>query len=380
VEILDIALLLLGAKVFGSLFNKLKQPSLGGELLGGIILGSSVLGIVKSSALVNATSQFGLMFLVLLTSLAIDWKKIESKAEKLSLMELIIASLTFVVSYFVGGIFNFSFYTKVVFGFALMQSSTAIVARALSDIGEFNSREGEAIISLQIIDDIAAILCVAILANFLQNSTIGLEPIMKTLFIAVGFFVVISKTGARFIHWIMNSVQKYGMEEALFAVTLVIAFLLSSFTEQFGIASFLGMFLTGILISKTPQAGIVSQKVKEVGETFFIPIFFATIGLSVSISSVYQQLPILIPLIVSIIAIKLVCASLPLTLFGYSWKESLRIGSGMVSLSEMAVVILGIGLSSQALDVTLYSMLAVAFIIIDTISPLILNFAFKYRR
>jgi Kef-type K+ transport system membrane component KefB len=140
------------------------------------------------------------------------------------------------------------------------------------------------------------------------------------------------------------------------------------------------MFLAGILISKTPQAGIVSQKVKEVGEAFFIPIFFATIGLSVSISSVYQQLPLLIPLIVSIIAIKLICASLPLTLFGYSWKESLRIGSGMVSLSEMAIVILGIGLISQVLDVTLYSMLAVAFIIIDILSPLILNFAFKFRR
>jgi len=376
-DIFDLALLLLGAKVGGTIFNKLHQPSLVGELLAGIILGSSVLGIVKPSSIVNATSQLGLMFLVLLTSLAIDWKKIENKAETFSIIELIMASLIFVIAYLVGSIFNWNFYTKVVIGVALTQSSLAIASRALTNLGELNSSEGEAIISLQVVDDIAAILSIAVLANFLQNSTVGFEPIVKLFFIIIGFFVVMSRIGSRFINWLINSVQKYGMEEALLGVTLVLAFLLATFTERLGIASFLGVFLAGILLSRTSQANVISQKVKEVGEAFFIPIFFASIGLGVNVLSAYQQIYFIIPFILFVIVLKWLSSSLPFIFFGYSTSESFKIGSGMVSLSEMALIILGIGLTAKVLDTAIYSMMIVAFVIVDIISPIIMNVAIR---
>jgi len=372
-DIFDLALLLLGAKVGGTIFNKLHQPSLVGELLAGIILGSSMLGIVKPSSIVDATSQLGLMFLVLLTSLAIDWKKIENKAETFSIIGLIMASLIFIIAYLVGSIFNWNFYTKVVIGVALMQSSLAIASRTLTNLGELNSSEGEAIIGLQVVDDIAAILIIAVLANFLQNSTVGLEPIVKLFFIIIGFFVVMSRIGFRFISWLINSVQKYGMEEALLGVTLVLAFLLATFTEGLGIASFLGVFLAGILLSRTSQANVISQKVKEVGEAFFIPIFFASIGLGVNVLSAYQQIYFIIPFILFVIVLKWLSSSLPFIFFGYSMSESFKIGSGMVSLSEMALIILGIGLTAKVLDTAIYSMMVVAFVIVDIISPIIMN-------
>jgi len=372
-DIFDLALLLLGAKVGGTIFNKLHQPSLVGELLAGIILGSSMLGIVKPSSIVNTTSQLGLMFLVLLTSLAIDWKKIENKAETFSIIELIMASLIFIIAYLVGSIFNWNFYTKVVIGVALMQSSLAIASRTLTNLGELNSSEGEAIIGLQVVDDIAAILTIAVLANFLQNSTVGLEPIVKLFFIIIGFFVVMSRIGFRFINWLINSVQKYGMEEALLGVTLVLAFLLATFTEGLGIATFLGVFLAGILLSRTSQANVISQKVKEVGEAFFIPIFFASIGLGVNVLSAYQQIYFIIPFILFVIVLKWLSSSLPFIFFGYSTSESFKIGSGMVSLSEMALIILGIGLTAKVLDTAIYSMMIVAFVIVDIISPIIMN-------
>jgi len=372
-DIFDLALLLLGAKVGGTIFNKLHQPSLVGELLAGIILGSSILGIVKPSSIVNATSQLGLMFLVLLTSLAVDWKKIENKTETFSIIELIRASLIFIIAYLVGSIFNWNFYTKVVIGVALMQSSLAIASRTLTNLGKLNSSEGEAIIGLQVVDDIAAILTIAVLANFLQNSTVVLEPIVKLFFIIIGFFVVMSRIGFRFINWLINSVQKYGMEEALLGVTLVLAFLLATFTEGLGIATFLGVFLAGILLSRTSQANVISQKVKEVGEAFFVPIFFASIGLGVNVLSAYQQIYFIIPFIVFVIVLKWLSSSLPFIFFRYSTSESFKIGSGMVSLSEMALIILSIGLTAKALDTEIYSMMIVAFVIVDIISPMIMN-------
>ncbi len=375
-EIFDLALLLLGAKVGGTIFNKLRQPSLVGEILAGIVLGS-MLGIVKSSPIVNATSQLGLMFLVLLTTLAIDWKKIENKAEMFSIIEIIMALIIFLVTYFIGVFLNWNFYLRVVIAFALVQSSLVIASRGLASINKLGSPEGESIIGLQVIDDIAAILSVSALSSFLQNSSIGLQPVVKLLFIIVGFIVVMNKTALRFIKILVNYVQKYGMEEALLGITLVLSFLLATFTEQLGIASFLGIFLSGILFSKIPQANIISQKVKEVGESFFIPIFFATIGLSVNVAIAYNQMSFVIPFIIFAISIKLIASSLPFTFFGYSLKESIKIGSGMTSLSEISLIILSIGLSANILDVAMYSIMVVAFLIINMISPILMAIIFK---
>ncbi len=376
-EIFDLALLLFGAKVGGIVFHKLKQPSLAGELISGIILGSSLLGIVKTSQIVEVISQLGLMFLVLLTTLAIDWKKIENKVESYSFIELVMAIIVLVITYFAGAYLKWNFYTAVVVALALMQSSLAIASRTLANIGALNSKEGEAVIGFQVVNDVVAILSIAVVANFLQNSSIGVETIAKLVFIIVGFFVVMSRTGLKFTIWLTSAVQKYGLEDALLGLTLVMALLLATFTEKLGIESFLGVFLAGVLLSKTPQAGVISQKVKEVGESFFIPIFFASIGLSVNLLNAYHQLPFVIPFIVFVIAVKMLSYYLPLITFGYSSKESFKISSGMVSVSEMSLIILSVGLASNALDVSIYSIMIVIFLIVDIISPFITSLVFN---
>lgn len=376
-EIFDLALLLFGAKVGGIVFHKLKQPSLAGELLAGIILGSSLLGIVNSSQIVEVISQLGLMFLVLLTTLAIDWKKIDNKVESYSFIELMMAIIVLAITYFVGAYLKWNFYTAVVVALALMQSSLAIASRTLANIGALNSKEGEAVIGFQVVNDVVAILSIAVVANFLQSSAIGVETLAKLVFIIVGFFVVMSRTGLRFTIWLTNAVQKYGLEDALLGLTLVMALLLATFTEKLGIESFLGVFLAGALLSKTPQAGVISQKVKEVGESFFIPIFFASIGLSVNLLNAYNQLPFIIPFTVFVIAVKILSYYLPLITFGYGSKESFKISSGMVSVSEMSLIILSVGLASNVLDVSIYSTMIIIFLIVNIMSPFITALIFN---
>ncbi|MFH0889994.1 MAG: cation:proton antiporter [Candidatus Aenigmatarchaeota archaeon] len=376
-EIFDLALLLLGAKTGGIIFHKLHQPSLAGELLAGIVLGSSILKLVNPSQIVEATSQLGLMFLVLLTTLAIDWSKVENKVESYSMIEIIMAIIVMVITFFVGNLLKWNFFTSVVVALAMMQSSLAIASRTLANIGELNSKEGEAIIGFQVVNDIVAILSIAVVANFLQNSTLGVGTLAKMLFIVVGFVVVMSKTGLKFTIWLTDTVQKHGLEDTLLGLTLVLSFSLATFTEKLGLESFLGVFLAGLLLSKTPQASVISGKVKEVGEAFFIPIFFASIGLGVDVMSAYQQLPFIISFALFAIAIKMISYAAPLAAFGYSGRESLRIGSGMVSVSEMSLIILSIGLAANAFDVHVYSMMIAIFLIIDVVSPIITSMFFR---
>ncbi len=379
VEIFDLAILLLGAKFGGIVFHKLHQPSLAGELLAGIILGASLLNIVNPSQIVEATSQLGLMFLVLLTTLAIDWSKIENKVESYSFIELVMAIIVLVVTFFAGSALSWGFYTSVVVALAMMNSSLAIASRTLTNMGELNSKEGEAIIGFQVVNDIVAILGIAVVANFLQNSMLGAETAVKMLFIIVGFLVVMSKTGLKFMIWLTNAVQKHGLEDALLGLTLVLAFSLATLTEKLGIESFLGVFLAGLLLSKTPQANVISGKVKEVGEAFFIPIFFASIGLSVDVVSAYQQMPFIVSFVVFAVLLKMFSYAIPLMAFGYSARESVKIGSGMVSISEMSLIILGIGLTANAFDIHVYSMMIAIFLILDIVSPFVTSITFRDR-
>ncbi len=376
-EIFDLAILLLGAKIGGIIFYKLRQPSLAGELLAGIALGPSLLGIATSSPIVESISQLGLMFLVLLTTLSIEWKKIENKVELYSVIELVMAVAVFAITYVAGMFLGWNIYIIAVVTLALMQSSLVIASRTLANLGELNSREGETIMGFQVINDVVAILSIAAVANFLNNSIIQVEALAKLVFIVVGFFVVISRTGVRFIALLINAVQKYGLEDALLGLTLVLAFTMASFTEKLGIESFLGVFLAGLLLSKTSQVEVISKKVKDVGESFFIPIFFASIGLSVNVLSASSQLSFIIPLAAFAIVLKMISYAAPLLLIGHSAREVYRISAGMVSISEMSLIILSIGLAAGAIDVSLYSTMILVFLFVNIISPFITSMAFR---
>ncbi|MBI4177737.1 MAG: cation:proton antiporter [Candidatus Aenigmarchaeota archaeon] len=376
-EIFDLALLLFGAKMGGILFYKLRQPSLAGELLAGVILGSSMLNLVKPSPIVESVGQLGLMFLVLLTTLSIEWQKIEHKVELYSAIELVMAAAVIAVTYVAGSFLGWNIYVIAVVALALMQSSLVIASRTLANLGELNSKEGETIIGFQVVNDVVAILSIAAVANFLSNSFIGVEAMAKLIFIIVGFFVVMSRTGVRFITLMINAVQKYGLEDALLGLTLVLAFTMASFTEKLGIESFLGVFLAGLLLSKTSQAGTISKKVKDVGESFFIPIFFASIGLSVNVPATASHLSFVIPLVAFAIVLKMLSYVIPLMVVGHSTGEAYRIGAGMVSISEMSLIILSIGLASGAIDLSLYSTMVLVFLFVNIISPFVTSLAFR---
>jgi len=378
IEFWDIALLLLGAKLGGSIFSRIQQPSIIGELIAGIILGS-VLGIVVNSTTIQIISQLGAMFLILLTTLSIDFSKIDNNIEKLVVIQIVSAAIIFLIllgiSMFMGMNLNLSLVVAV----AIFGSSTTIAARTLMAMDAINSSEGQTIIGLQIVNGIIELLLILAVINMLQEHTFNIEPLIKLVLMIIGTFVVMSRVGYRFINRIFNYAQKFKMEEVLLAFTLVLAFTAAALAEKAGVTSFLGVMLVGMLISKTPQALIITQKVKELGESFFIPIFFASIGLGVSMIGLAGNLEFLTILMVAIIVIRLAAFIIPIRLMGCSGVESLKIGSGLLSMSEYGLLIMSIGIAYKVLDVTFYSVFVIIFLLINIFSPFVVKMVFKIK-
>jgi Kef-type K+ transport system membrane component KefB len=376
--LLGLALLLFGAKVGGILFSKLKQPSVIGELVAGIILGPSLLAMIDpSNNFIMTIKELGLLFMILLVSLSIDWKILEGKAERYSWIELTRVVFVIVAVFGAGFVLGWDIYTMVVMGTVIAIASTAIVARTLSDTKQLNTHEGQTLIGLEVVDEVVAIVSVAIIANIMMGSEITLWPIFTTILLVVGLFVVMGRVGFKTVTRLTGSLQKYGIEDALFAFTLLLAFALGSITQGLNLASVLGVFIAGMLLCKSAQYPVIKRKVKEIGENFFIPVFFASVGLSINLLSAADQIiPILIIMGI-VVGIKVVTALAAFKIFRYDTTDAIKLTSGFVTLSEMTAVIVAIAVTK--LSPVFYLGLIASFVLINAVSPLFIKFAFSRK-
>ncbi|MBN2330288.1 MAG: cation:proton antiporter [Candidatus Aenigmarchaeota archaeon] len=373
--LIDLALLLFGAKLCGILFTKIKQPGIVGELVAGIILGPSLLALVNPSSLVTSVADLGLLFIILLISLTIDWKNLEVSTEKYVWIEITRALFTIILVYVISTMFSWNIYTFLALAFTIILSSTAIVSRTLADMKQIDSAEGQNLMGIEVVDTVFGIICIAVLANLLGGETIVIEPILTTVLIVVGLFVVMGKVGFKMVNRLTSSIQKYGVEEALLGFTLLLAFLLGSLTESLRLESILGVFIAGMILSKSAQLPVIVRKVKDIGESFFIPIFFASVGLTINLMSGTGNLLFMAGLIIIIVSVKVFTSFVSLRLFNFTATQSIKISTGLITLSELTIVILALSVSN--LEPGIFISLIVSYLIINAISPVIMNFFFR---
>jgi len=381
----EIAILLLGAKIGGELFKRFRQPSLAGELLAGILLGavfSNLLGTpfyvdLAGSTTVQIVAQLGIMFLILLAMISIDLSSIEKEMERLVLAQAVSAVIIYALLVTVLPLLSVSVDQTLVIWAAVFGSSTAISARTLLSINGISSREGQAVIGLQIVNGIIEILLISSVTNVLQYSTFSMEPVIELALMIIGTFAVMSRIGSRFINWLFNFFQVFHLDEVFIALTLLLAFSAAAVTEALGMTSYFGYMLVGVLVSRTEQARQILKKMEDLGEAFFIPVFFASLGLAVSLGAVAGNAALLLLLLAAITAIRFVAYTIPMVLLSYSFVEAVKIGSGLLPMSEYGLLMLSIALAAGVLGNPLYSVLVMVFLVVNVAAPLVTGRVFK---
>jgi len=366
----EIAILLLAAKIGGSIFQRLRQPSLAGELIAGILMGVLITSLA-GSATIQLVAQLGIMLLILLTMMVIDLSSIEKDIEKLVIAQAVSAVIIYALLVTFSSVFSLSLSQALVVWAAIFGSSTAISARTLIAMDSISTREGQAVIGLQIINGIIELLLISSVINVIQYQEVSVEPILKLVLMIVGTFVVMSRYGSHFIRWLFNSVRIFRLEEALVALTLVLAFLAGAVTEAVGMTSFLGIMLIGVLISRTEQSRVIAEKISDLGEAFFIPIFFASLGLSVSLVAIAENARLLLLLFAALTGIRFLAYLVPVKLLGYSFVESAKITAFLLPMSEYGLLMLSIGVDYGVLTPALYSVLIVVFILVNILAPML---------
>lgn len=378
----DIAIILVFAKLFGILARKLKAPQVVGEIIAGLIIGPSVLGIVKQTDFLSKMAEIGVVILMFSAGLETNLKDLLKTGPK--------ALLIAIAGVFVplaGGYLLYSFYygfspagsesfIKAVFiGTIMTATSVSITVQALREMGKLKGKVGTTILSAAIIDDVIGIIVLTVVMG-MKNPEVSLVSVtIKTvLFFAAALVggIIIYKAfwsyDARYVH--TRRIPILGL-----ALCLALAYISERY---FGIADITGAYVAGIILCSLHDSEYIAEKMDINSYMVFGPVFFASIGLKTTISNFNMNI-LLFSILFVIVAMltKVIGCGLISKILKFNNSDSLKIGLGMMTRGEVALIVAQKGLSLGIIEPVYFAGVILLIIVSSVLTPIFLKIVYE---
>ncbi|MCZ8144741.1 cation:proton antiporter [Flavobacterium sp.] len=401
--LLQIITIVIVARFFGWIFRKIGQPTVIGEIIAGIFLGPSVVGMylpeysamlfpVESLGNLQFLSQIGLILFMFVIGMELDLKVLKNKANDAVVISH--ASIVFPfalgigLSYFIyhrfapAGVEFLAF--SLFMGIAMSITAFPVLARIVQERGIHKTRLGTIVITCAAADDITAWCLLAAVIAIVKAGTFMSSLYVigcATLYVLMMLFVVkpfLKKVGDLYAN--RNELSKPIV--AIFLLTLIIS---SYLTEVIGIHALFGAFMTGaIMPDSTKFRNIFIEKVEDVALILLLPLFFVFTGLRTQIGLISdpELLKITGYIILVAVAGKFVGSALAARFVGQNWRDSLTIGALMNTRGLMELVVLNIGFDLGVLSPEIFTMMVIMALVTTFMTgPAIdiINFIFKRK-
>lgn len=369
--ILTLIIILGSTKLAGHLSVKLGQPAVLGKLIVGIVLGPAVLGWIQSGELIEQFANIGVLLLMFIAGLETDLQQMKETWKSAVAVALGGIILPFIGGYAVGEAYGFESHHSLFFATLFCATSVSISVQVLKELQKLNTREGATILGAAVLDDVLVVILLAFMMSLTgaeEGTSIGLLIMNKGL-----FFVIIILASLFVVPFLMKWLAKLKVTEAVVSIALIICLGFAYFAEWMHMAGIIGAFAAGIAIGQTPFQKMVEQKIEPIAYTFFVPVFFVSIGLNVSFTGLLDQIWFVIIITLMACVTKLLGCWLGAKLTGFNSKSSLIIGSGMVSRGEVALIIAATGLSSNLLAPEYFTSIVIMVIVTTLVTPPLLK-------
>lgn len=336
-----------------------------------------MLGIVDNTTFLDEVAQIGVIILMFMAGLDTDLGEIKRKGASY----LLIAIMGVVIP-LVGGFLSYMWFfhinpgveqdlLKALFvGVVLTATSVSITIEALRELGQVNSRIGNAILGAAIVDDVLGIIVLTIITSF-KDTNISISAVllrMAVYFVCMFIFGVITTIGAKFLDFKRD-------RRRITVYVLALVFIISYISEIYvGIADITGAYLIGVIFSRFSVRNEIVKKVNVLSYLFFSPIFFASIGLKTKFDNFSSQTFIFaIILIIVAILTKIIGAGVGAKICKFTNHEALNIGIGMVSRGEVALIVAQKGYNLGLIDADLFSPIILMVVVTTIFTPIILK-------
>lgn len=373
-SIWQFALIIVAVKIAGDLSVRLGQPAVLGKLIVGVLLGPAVLGIVESNVLIEYFAEIGVLLLMFIAGLETELKTLRDNWKSAFAVAVGGVIMPFIGTYGVALAFGFDQTHALFFSTLFCATSVSISVQVLKELDRLNTREGAAILGAAVLDDVLVVLLLAVIMSTVGTGTdisLGMTIGLKVL-----FFVVVIAASLWLVPLLMKGLSRLRVTEPVLSIALVICLVFAWFADETGMAGIIGSFAAGLAISQTSFRRTVEEKLQPVAYSIFVPIFFFSIGLSVTFDGLGSQIWFAVTLTVMAILTKLIGGGLGARLTGFGTRSSIAIGSAMISRGEVALIIASIGLHAGLLHQDYYTSAIIVVIATTLITPPMLKVAF----
>jgi len=378
----DLALIILFSKLFGILARKRKAPQVAGEIIAGLVIGPCVLGFVQQTEFLSGMAEVGVILLMFSAGLETDLKEL-LKTGPIALaiacagvfVPLIGGTLLYMAFYGSGNIGSDHFYKALFIGCVLTATSVSITVQVLRELGKLKGKVGTTIVSAAIIDDVIGIIVLTVIIGFKNPSVDSARVGVNTL-----LFFALSFVLGFVIYKIFKKIDKKHPHSRRITI-LGLAFCLGMAyvaEKYFGIADITGAYVAGIILCSLKDSEYIAEKMDINSYVFFGPVFFASIGLKTDISNFSMDILwfsigfVLVGLLCKIIGCGLIAK-----IFRFSWNDSLKIGVGMMTRGEVALIVAQKGLAVGLLAPEYFTSIILLIIVSSIATPLILKLLFS---
>ena len=381
------------AKLAGALASRIHQPSVFGEMLAGILLGPTVLDMlgwpifaspagadtVPLLALVRDLAQIGVLLLMFVAGLETDLVQMRRVGTVAFWSAFGGVVLPMVAGTATAVAFGLPLYWEAIFiGAILTATSVSISAQTLLEIGALRSREGSTILGAAVIDDVLGIIVLSLVVALAKASGGGMNwAELAMVVVRVTVFFIAAITARRLLSPALDWASRLGVSQAVLAAALVVMFLYSWAAEYVGaVAAITGAYLAGVLIAQTEFKKDVDAGIHPLTYSMFVPLFFISIGLEANGRELGPRAMFTIALVLVAIVAKAIGCGVFARLFGFSTKESVRVGIGMISRGEVGLIVAGYGLANGLISSEVFSASVIMVLVTTMITPPLMRLVF----
>ncbi|HEY7751391.1 MAG TPA: cation:proton antiporter, partial [Ignavibacteriaceae bacterium] len=402
--LIQISVLLISARFFGEIAQRLGQPSVLGEIIAGIIIGPSLLGNIFPAfngwiipvteiqkSLLDVITLIGAMFLLLITGLETDLALIKHHSKKATATAFGGLIIPFTAGYL------FSLYIpdellnnpdqRIVFGLflatAISVSAIPVIAKVLIDLKLIRRDIGQITIAAGMIDDMLAWIVLSIVLGLIGGEVVTAGTITYSfgkviLFVGLSYFF-----GKIIFKYLMSfTLNKINSRDKILTLIIVFTFAIGAIAQAINLEAVLGAFIAGIIMSRLPS--IPEDSINKLEATtfgIFAPIFFASAGLKVNILDLFKTDLLIIGILLILLAIfsKIIGAYLGSRLFTKTdhW-TALSFGAGLNARGAIQIIIATIGLSFGILSEEIYSLIIITAVVTSIMAPVMLRWTLNH--
>jgi len=345
--LLALAAILVATKVLGDLAQRYGQPAVLGELIAGVLLGGSVLGIVHANdEVLKAFAELGVLILLFEIGLHTEVRSLRRVGTQATTVALVGVVLPFAGGFFGARAMGFSTVQSLVAGAALTATSIGISARVLRDIGQLDTPEGQIVLGAAVLDDLIGLVILSVVSTVVAGAAITVGGVALTTGLALGFVVAAVVVGSVAVPPLFRFVERLRTSGALGLIALAFALVLATIAEASGSAMIVGALAAGLVLHGTPQRVDIERSVTQLGY-FFVPIFFAVVGASVDLGALADRQSLMVGGLLTVIAVigKLATGWSIRNFKGNRW----LIGVAMIPRGEVGLIFAQVGLTTGAI-------------------------------